>query len=320
MTSNTLRFVVACALVSSFVYDASADDQREDLPAPRHEEPHKRHTWVWDSLSALRLNPKGAIARVRSGYRIQLWDRPGLLYEESFGSAKVAADLTPAYVRFGGEVELQPIAALRLWARYDYLRSFGNFSYTQSYSSPNADYSDSASSEVVPYGTEGEQLTVGGYLQGKLRHFAARTQLEGTFARLDLASHDGVRDTVFYDGWVDTVVPNGGWSIMSETDLVWLVDSSLMLSLRYSFAHVFYRDSDFSDPAEQREHDNTPWHRLGPVIHYTLFDVLPVKRKYAPSVALLAQWWLKHRFRAGQDSHQAIPFMLLVLFQQGEFL
>lgn len=33
----------------------------------------------------------------------------------------------------------------------------------------------------------------------------------------------------------------------------------------------------------------------------------------------MAQWWLKHRFRTGQDTHAGVPFMLLVLFQRGDF-
>ncbi|MFP6684486.1 MAG: hypothetical protein VB934_07230 [Polyangiaceae bacterium] len=290
---------------------ATEEERQLDTPSVR-----QRHRWVWDSLLALRYNPRGAIARVRAGYRMQLWDRPGVLYEQSFASLKGAVDLTPAYARVGGVLELQPIAALRLWARYDYVSSFGDFSYTQSFDDPRADHSDTTVQRQSDrdYATKGGQVTLAALLQLKFGPIAARTQFEAAHGWLDI--HAG--DRVFYDGYFDTLFPNGGWGAVSETDLLYLHDSGFKLMLRYSYSHVFYRSRDYALQPEQQP--NSPTHRLGPALLYTFFEDRPGAAYDAPTVAFLSQWWLGHRYRTGADSDPALPFMLLVFMQRGDLL
>jgi hypothetical protein len=294
--------------------------QAMQLSARTAAPPRKRHRWVWDSLLALRYNPRGAIARVRAGYRLQLWDRPGILFERSFASLKAAVDITPAYARVGGVLELQPLAALRLWARYDHVASFGAFSYTQSFDDPRRDHSDSAVQALSDsdYATKGEQLTVGTLLQMKVGDFAARSQLEAMHGSFDL--RPGHR--VFYDGYLDTLFPNGGWGLVNDSDLLYLHDSGFKLMLRYTYNHVLYRADHYAELAAPMLHSagvaNSPTHRLGPVLLYTFLEDGSGTHYDAPTVAFLAQWWIRHRYRTGADTAAAMPFMLLVLLQRGD--
>jgi len=288
--------------------------------APSADESIPRHRWVWDSLAALRLNPRGAIVRVRSGYQLRLWDTPGLLFQDAFIGAKAVADFTPAYTRLGGVVEWQPLAVLRLWAQYEFVGSHGVFSYTQSFPRPSAEHSDTLTQEQSDrtYATTGEQMTLGALARAKYGSWVARSQLEAVHASLSLQPGD----TTFYDGYFDTLFPNGGWALGSDTDLIYLFDSGFKLALRYTYNHAFYRGvHDRGDGStESPVNINTPTHRLGPAVLYTFFKDPEGALYNEPTLAILAQWWIRHRYRTGADSHAAVPFMLAVLLQRGDFM
>src|SRR5687768_1149541 len=51
-----------------------------------------RHRWVWESTIAGRVNPLGFVARFDTGYRGQIWDCPGILYEDTFFAVKFASE------------------------------------------------------------------------------------------------------------------------------------------------------------------------------------------------------------------------------------
>ena len=104
----------------------------------------QRHRWVWDNLTAGRINPLGATNRFRTGYRLQLSNRRGVLYEESFVAAKLHAELTPALARLGGRLELQPLAILNLSMQLDHVGGFGTFNFVRGYADPTDDYSDAS--------------------------------------------------------------------------------------------------------------------------------------------------------------------------------
>ncbi|MEZ4438949.1 MAG: hypothetical protein R3B72_07660 [Polyangiaceae bacterium] len=61
---------------------------------------------------------------------------------------------------------------------------------------------------------------------------------------------------------------------------------------------------------------------------YKFFEDDPPSMWNAPTVGLLAQWWLQHRYRTGQPPaggledrsvSQALPYILLLFIQKGDF-
>jgi len=90
----------------------------------------------------------------------------------------------------------------------------------------------------------------------------------------------------------------------------------LAAGARLSTAAAFYRDSDFL-PGESTDNPNTPWVRLGPAVAYT-FSEKQGAAFNKPTVLLLSQWWLEHRYRAGQDISQALPCITLAFRFEGE--
>jgi hypothetical protein len=81
-------------------------------------------------------------------------------------------------------------------------------------------------------------------------------------------------------------------------------------------SHHFYRDSDFL-PGEAIEDPNGPIMRLGPVLAYRFFDE-PGEAFNQPTILAIVNWHLKHRWRTGLDTHQALPYIALAFSFSGE--
>ena len=78
-----------------------------------------RHRIVYRNLIAARANPVGFVDDITVGYRYQLVARDTELFRDSFLLAGAHAFVTPAFVRLGPTVEVQPAAVLNLSATYD---------------------------------------------------------------------------------------------------------------------------------------------------------------------------------------------------------
>jgi len=288
------------------------DFSKEPKPLRPSWVPRERHRWVWDNLTAGRINPLGAINRFRTGYRLQLSNRPGILFERSFAAIKAAADLTPAYAKLGGVIELQPLAILNLSARYDFIGNFGMFDQVQSFETPAVDFSDTALGEGSDnYATTGEAATLSALFQIKLGAIAIRNKLRAHMQRMDL--EDGER--FFYNSTLDVLHPNGGWALTDDVDLLYVTNFGLKLGARYTFTKVLY-DDEHETAAEAN--DATPSHRVGPAVAYTFFNDPAPARFASSTIAFVGQWWAKHPYRTGKDTSAAIPYMLLVFIQKGD--
>ncbi len=290
-----------------------ADDSASPQLAPR-----PRHRWIYNFLLGGRYNPVGLSADFTTGYRYQLIDKDTALFRDSFLAAQVHTVVTPAYAAIGPKIQIQPAAILNLSATYDYMGFYGAFRSLLSFPSATDEWTDQRIDDLeeagANYGSTGHQVTLSAQLQAKVKGIAIRDNVKGFYYDFNLRNGD----PVFYNQTIDMMVPNRGWAITNDLDLLYVFDFGLTLGARYSLTHAFYRPEHFA-PDEEASNPNSPTHRLGPAIIYTFFK-RPDQRFDQPSLIVLAQWWAKHRYRTGQEISGAIPYFVLAFSFKGDLL
>lgn len=273
------------------------------------------HRLTYTNLAALRVNPLGLENRTTFGYEHRLWDDPGVLTRDAYVGLKLYPILNPALIRLGAQMEVKPAAVLALRGAVFYEQYLGTFNQLDAYATPTAEHCDDCMRDRHDAGltvgaTTSFEAELGALAQVKAGPIALRH--DATFYYADA---DTPGATVHYDQRIDMVVPDAGWSTTQETDLLFVTDFGLAAGARFSVLHAFYRDSDFL-PGESTENPNTPAMRLGPAIAYTFFED-PGSRFDKPTLILLSQWWLEHRYRTGQDISQALPLIALAFRFEG---
>ncbi|MGB1275091.1 MAG: hypothetical protein ACPG77_05020 [Nannocystaceae bacterium] len=273
----------------------------------------KRHKIVYNNLTAIRINPLGVFNGFSLGYKYNLFNKPdSTLLRNSHLGINFTPNLSPALVGLGGSVVFEPLAVLRLTARYSYVQYFGSFQYFQSFESPESDYSDArldAGKEAGEnYTTGGHNLYLSTLLQGKVGPVVVRNEL--LFAYVNY-SFNNATDTTWYDIQYDILQPKVGWTLRNESDILYLSKFGLTAGLRHTLTHVL------GYPGFEGINPNGPTSRLGPLLAYTFYD-RPEKKFNKPTLLLIAQWWLQHRYRAGQAHSQALPQIVLGFSFSGE--
>jgi len=285
--------------------------------------PRPRHRIIYNNLTAVRYNPLGLVNEFTGGYRYQLVEKKdSVLFGESFVAAQVHTFITPAYGRIGPKIDIQPLALLNLSATYDFTGYFGTFGLDQSFKSPTDDWSDSELDRrkdsndptLRNYKHIGHFVTLAALLQAKVKNIAIRNNLKFYYSDYDLRAGD----TVAYDQTLDIPLPNRGWAMTNELDLLYLFDFGLTVGARYTLTEAFYQARHFQ-PAEPLSHPNGPTHRVGPALLYTFFN-RPHQRFNKPTLILLTQWWAAHRFRTGQDVSTAVPYLVVGFRFEGDIL
>ncbi|MEM9454375.1 MAG: hypothetical protein AAGF11_09365 [Myxococcota bacterium] len=282
-----------------------------------------RHTWIYSNLTAVRYNPLGLVNEFTTGYRYQLSKK---VYSDLWGNSFIAAQLhtylTPAYGRIGPKIDIQPLALLNLSATYDYTGYFGSFGLFNSFPSATSEWSDnelarrndSNDPRIDNYATTGHFITLSMLLQAKFKNIAVRDNLKFYWADFDL--RDG--DTVYYHQTLDLPQPDRGWTLTNDVDLLYIFDFGLTVGARYTVTHAFYQEEHFGE-SEPISRPNGPTHRIGPAVLYTFYD-RPDLRFNRPTLILLPQFWVRHRYRVGQEVSPAIPYLVFGFRFQGEFL
>jgi len=274
---------------------------------------------VYQDLFVVRLNPLGLQNQLDLDYRHRIYD-PGdsVIASGNYVGVGISPILTPGLMRLGVAAKVQPLAMLKLEARFDYINVFGNFDLLQSYPDPGADFSDSAIEDGGDagrnYSTDGWQVTLDGELRARVGPVIVRSRFKAAY--VDMALRGG--DTVFYDQYYDLLLASAGWFITNDADLLVQVTPKLILGVRHSFADVLYRARDF-DPDGTRATDSAPTQRLGPLMAYTFFDE-PGAAFNKPTLIVILNWYLEHRWRTGADVSQAIPYVVVGFAFGGELL
>jgi len=277
-----------------------------------------QHRLFLRSTNLIRYNPLGLITDNHISFRRMLYRDDSVFLRDNFVGAGFTPQVSAAFARVGALVEVQPLSALRLWANFDVVGYFGTFGLLQSFNSPTADFSDTTITQLgqLPAGdpqknfpTWGTQLTLGADVQLKIGPVAARNLFRLVRGSYQLRQGD----TVYYDQFYDVLAPNEGFYINNDTDLLYVSDFGLVAGVRMNTTMPFYAPHQFTQ--EERaagivDHANGPTLRAGPLVSYTFFDDERALFN-KPTIMVVGNWWLAHRYRTGQDVSQAVPYLVI---------
>lgn len=325
-TPNARRLLALCACALTLAATAplatAQDAPGEDAPATTTttivppDQPLPRHRVYYKNLLAARLNPLGLEDRFELGYALRLFDDPAPLYREANLGLAFTPTLSPAVTRVGATLTVRPLTILQLAASAYWVQWFGTFEYLQTFASPNDDFSDSAlergKDDGRNYATSGFEAELQAMALARVWQIVLRSDLKFYYDDMDLRGDD----TLFYNIRIDHLVPDQGWSLTNDTDLVWLSDFGLVAGLRATVTHAFYRDSDFRSDEEPTTGADTTV-RLGPLLAWVIDDDL-YRGFNRPTVLAVVNWWLLHPYRTGRDVSQAVPYFVLGFSFDGE--
>ncbi|GEM_PF-1553255 len=302
------------------------------LPVPDDQFPSElrakigpKHSIVYTNLLAPRINPLGLENRLWIGYKYRLYDKDKTILNGSNISVFVRPIVSPAVLLIGPTLQIQPAAVLRLRASYAYISYFGNFQYFQSYDSPYDDFSQSTLAEQKDagenYKTTGHQVQLEALFQIRFKGLVVRSSTGGVYNHFN-----DVRggEDLFYAVRYDALVPTQGWMLYNDSDLMWLHDlkgprhSTIIAGARGTTVMPFYKDEVY-ETGDDLDNPNGPQFRLGPVLGYVFYD-RPDKfpRFNKPTLLVMPQWNLKHRWRTGLDISQAMPTIVIAFVFSGE--
>lgn len=289
-------------------------------------DPQPAHSVAYQSITAVRINPLGLVNFTRVSYRFRLFESESDILKQNYVGIGATGGISPAWGRIGILAEVQPLTILRLYAQYEFIGNFGTFDLFASFPSANADFSDSTigsraeNDATAAYTTTGSLLTLGATLQLKVGPIAVRSLFRA--ARTNYTTRAG--DVVYYDQIYDMLMPDDGWMVVNDLDVFAILNpgtTQLAAGVRWSYSHSFYNESHFTGPADQAAAAdvNNDIHRLGPIVAWQIKNN-PGARFDRPTLILLAQWHLRHRWRAGADVSQALPYIGLAFRFQGDLL
>lgn len=302
-----VRIVLLAALISSSV--ASAQMLADQAP-PQHRIVH-RNTF------ALRYNPLGLLYDGRFSYRFRLYQSDSKSLRDNFIGVGIAPTMSPAFLRVGPYVEFNPLTVLGFWGMVQFTQYFGSFDLLQGFPGAQSDFSDRAikANTGNRVATNGYEVTLGANFMIKVSSIVVRSQARLVYGNLKLKAGE----RVYYDQFYDVAVPNQGWFLTNDLDVLWQgLENKLVVGARYTLTAPFYDPTRHYDPNDVQAADNS-MHRVGPFAGYT-FKIEDGAKFNNPTVFVLVQWWAKHRFRTGADTSGALPLIGVGFQMTGDFL
>ena len=282
---------------------------------------------VANHLLALRYNPLGLEYQLRAGIQKRLYRSNSAALRDNFVFGGLAPRLNPAFIKMGPSFEIQPASFFNLRAAGEVIGFFSTFGFLQSFTSPLADYSDSTLTDrkdaKLNYSTWGGHAMIEPSVQFRVGNIVVRDKLAVEYWRMSV--NEG--DRLFYDVTLDTLISRDGWVISNDADLLYLHDfkdwtgtfrgARFTFGARYTMVKPLYQDKDFA-PGDSKASVDNEHHRVGPLAAFTFFDH-GFEAFNRPSVILIANWYVDHRFRTGQDVNTAIPYVVLAFAAQSDF-
>lgn len=307
-----MRWIVGAALIASLIArPASAQEVR---PQPEVE-------LRYQSLTAARVNPLGLVSMFDLTLRARLHEHESAILTQNYAGIGMTGGLSPAWGRVGVLAELTPLTILRLYASYEIVGYFSTFNLFASFPSPFSDFSDTGIKDqsnqagTASYDTYGGQLTLGATVQVKLGPIAARNLFRA--GHVSFRMRDG--DRVFYDQLSDMLLPNDGWYLINDVDVLGLFDFGLAIGARWTYSHSFLEAQHYAPLDNPAVVPETDIHRLGLLAAWTIEDNQGA-RFDRPTLILIAQWHLVHRYRTGADVHVGLPYIALAFQFTGDLL
>ncbi|MCA9670765.1 MAG: hypothetical protein KC503_34450 [Myxococcales bacterium] len=274
-----------------------------------------RHRLVFQSLTAVQVNPLGVQTELRVDYRFRLFNSTSLLLRDSYIGAGFVGKVNPAFARVGAAITIQPAAVLTLRAQWEWRGYWGAFNNLMSFDSPNAEYDDDTRAELGDanrnYRGGGQQITLQAIARAKVGPIALVNDFSLLYFRMNLAGSD----TVFYDAFIDALVPRDGPVLANHAHLLWVTKFGLIAGVRWTLMHAVYPASVFPG-GSPTENINTPSHRVGPIVAYTFKSRGRFYQK--PTVAAIVNWWVKNRYRAGTKVNQGVPYVVVAFRFDGD--
>ncbi|HEY0139087.1 MAG TPA: hypothetical protein VGB85_33600 [Nannocystis sp.] len=281
-------------------------------------EPAPRHRLIYSNTLVLRVNPLGLEDRFSLMYRRRLSARTGKLWDDTYFGVGITPSFAPSITRFGPTVMLVPLAILSLRASYYFVGNYGSQSFKpHPFDSPADEYGpDTIKARADArqgINTYGGQAELSALFQVKFGPIALRNEV--------IFFHNSIKlpgsNDVYYDIRHDIMAPGKGWFLSNDTDLLY-TNAKLRLNagVRGTYYHIFYPETLYApgDIAGTNQNDSA---RVGPLISYAFKD-RPEKRFTKPTLFFAAQWWVKHRYRTGQEVSQGLPLMILGFSFTGE--
>lgn len=271
---------------------------------------------------AVRINPLGLLYDGKLMARVRLYESQSTALRDNFVSFGASLGASPAFLRAGGYVEVQPLTVFSAFALYEVVSYFGSINLLQSFPGARSDASDSAIRTLgaLPatdprrhYPGTGSMLTLGANLVLKLGPIVVRDTVR--LLRPDFNLRAG--DTVLYDQFYDVVMPNRRFSIVNDADVLFQTNFGLVVGARYNLSIPLYGDENYVALGPYSG-DNSS-HRLGPLIAFRFFDT-DGNAFNQPTVALVLNWYLKHPYRTGQDTPQGLPYIGLAFTFVGDLV
>ncbi|MEZ0314768.1 MAG: hypothetical protein ACAI38_23605 [Myxococcota bacterium] len=261
---------------------------------------------TYSSTTGARINPLGLFEQfqLRLTKPLASADETDPLWAGTYVRAEATLFASPATIGPGVGITAQPINILRLSASYTPIYYWGTFDSLQSFQSPNADYRPSQAENRPSYSAWIHQWNIALLLQMKVKRFVVRSETVGSYLHANLQGSD----TVYYDFVWDIATPKRGWVIQNDSDFLWLVTDRLTVGVRNTLITAIYPDWVFL-PGEDRDPDNLPTDRMGPIIAYKL-SLEKTGKFREPTLFLTTQWYIASKYRTGEDVSRAIPYLL----------
>jgi hypothetical protein len=283
-----------------------------------------KHSIQYLSLLAPRMNPLGLEERLWIGYQYRLYNKQKTILDGSNLAVFFRPILSPAIALVGATVQVQPAAVLRLRATYSYVAYFGTFQYFQSFQSPHDDFSETRLDTLAEAGrnyvSTGQQVELEALLQARVKGFVFRNTLIADYNIMKMRGDDDL----FYDVRIDALVPNKGWVIINDTDMLWMTEfknerrSALLTGARVTVTAPFYPNSVY-EPGDALKNPNGPALRIGPNLGYVFYDRPEQRKRFnKPTLLLIPQWNVIHRWRTGRDVSTAYPTIILAFVFSGQ--
>lgn len=292
----------------------------------------QRHRLFYSNLLVIRYNALGLQNLFDLGYRYQLYNDDRPLFKDSYLGVSFKPLVTPAYAQIGAALKAQPLAVLAFEARFSYMQYYSSFDLVQSFASASADYSDSTiedgGGQDLNYAGSGFQMNLITTLQGKVGPVIVRNTLQAAYHDMNLQNKSNNLDgskpklqpgtRVWYDQYFDIMAPKQGWLINYDLDVFYQPNEQWLLGMRYTLTKAFYDNDNFL-PGEKTDDPNGPTHKIGPACAYIFYDD-PGASFNKPTILVLVNWWLDHRWRTGEDVSQALPYIVLGFAFSGDLL